>query len=189
MWHTFMMEYYSAIKNWVICRDVDGPRVCHSEWSQSEREKQILYINLYMWNLKKWYWWTCLQGRNRCGCREWTHGHRGEGERGMNWETRVEYIHYYVKNRQLVANSPSLFKTHLRCHLNNLTNIEHWLSWHILGMKSLDDVQEELEWFPYRANGHGSPPLLLPLTSSIAYPFSTSASQTLACVQITWESY
>ena len=31
-------------KNWVICRDVDGPRVCHTEWSESEREKQIVYI-------------------------------------------------------------------------------------------------------------------------------------------------
>ena len=28
--------------NWVICRDVDGPRECHAEWSKSEREKQIL---------------------------------------------------------------------------------------------------------------------------------------------------
>ena len=27
--------------NWVICRDVDGPK----EWSKSEREKQILYIS------------------------------------------------------------------------------------------------------------------------------------------------
>ena len=31
--------------NWVICRDVDGPRVCHIEWSKSERAKQILTIN------------------------------------------------------------------------------------------------------------------------------------------------
>ena len=38
--------------NWVIGRDVDGPRNCHTEWSKSEREKQILYINEYMWNLK-----------------------------------------------------------------------------------------------------------------------------------------
>ena len=38
--------------NWVICRDVDGPRVCHTEWSEPEREKQISYINAYMWNLK-----------------------------------------------------------------------------------------------------------------------------------------
>ena len=50
---------------WVICRDMDGPRDCHTEWSRSEREKQISYINAYMWNLEKWYRWTSLQGRNR----------------------------------------------------------------------------------------------------------------------------
>ena len=51
--------------NWVICRDVDGPRDCHIEWTKSEREKQMsYYINAYMWNLKKWYRWTGLQGRN-----------------------------------------------------------------------------------------------------------------------------
>ena len=32
------------------------------EWSKSEREKQILYINAYIWNLEGWYWWTYLQG-------------------------------------------------------------------------------------------------------------------------------
>ena len=31
---------------------------------KSEKEKQISYINTYIWNLDKWYWWTCLQGRN-----------------------------------------------------------------------------------------------------------------------------
>ena len=38
------MKYYSAIKkerNWVIYRDMDGPRVYHTEWSKSEREQQI----------------------------------------------------------------------------------------------------------------------------------------------------
>ena len=68
MWHIYTTEYYSAIKkewNWVIYRDVDGSRDCHTEWSKSEREKQILYINAYMWNLEKWYRWTGLQGRNR----------------------------------------------------------------------------------------------------------------------------
>lgn len=29
-------------QNWVICRDVDEPRVCHTEYSKSERKKQIL---------------------------------------------------------------------------------------------------------------------------------------------------
>ena len=40
------MEYYSAIKqewNCALCRDVVGPRNCHTEWSKSETQKQILY--------------------------------------------------------------------------------------------------------------------------------------------------
>ena len=44
---------YSDIgSNWVICRDMDGPRVCHTERSKLESE-QMLYINAYMWNLEK----------------------------------------------------------------------------------------------------------------------------------------
>ena len=58
MWYIYTIEYYSGHKkeqNWVICRDVDGSRDCHTEGSKSEREKQISYINTYMWNLEKWY--------------------------------------------------------------------------------------------------------------------------------------
>ena len=51
-------------QNWVICRDVDASRDCHTEWSTSEREKQISYINAYMWNLEKWYRRTYFQSRN-----------------------------------------------------------------------------------------------------------------------------
>ena len=32
---------------------------------KSERDKQTSYINTYIWNLEKWYWWTYFQGRNR----------------------------------------------------------------------------------------------------------------------------
>ena len=49
-------------RNWVIWWDVDESRDCLTEWSKSERE--ISYINAYMWNLEKWYRWTGLQGRN-----------------------------------------------------------------------------------------------------------------------------
>ena len=35
--------------NWVLCSNVDEPRVCHTEWSESEGEKQILYINAYVY--------------------------------------------------------------------------------------------------------------------------------------------
>ena len=48
-------------QNWVICSGVDEPRVClHTEWSKSERDRQISHINSHMWNLEKQYRWTYL---------------------------------------------------------------------------------------------------------------------------------
>ena len=50
------MEYYSAMKkeqNWVIGSEVDAARARHTQCSKSEREKEIWYINTYIWNLKK----------------------------------------------------------------------------------------------------------------------------------------
>ena len=37
---------------WVNSNEVDEPRAYYTEWSKSEREKQILYINAYIWNLE-----------------------------------------------------------------------------------------------------------------------------------------
>ena len=52
-------------QNNAICSNMDGPRDDHTEWSKSDRERQISYDIAYMWNLKKWYKWTYLQNRNR----------------------------------------------------------------------------------------------------------------------------
>ena len=56
-WYIYTMEYYSAIKRNEIGSFVetwmDTETVIQSELSQ--REKQIPYINAYMWNLEKWY--------------------------------------------------------------------------------------------------------------------------------------
>ena len=41
---------------WVSCSEVDEPRASYTEWSKSENEKQVLYINTYIWNLDKCYW-------------------------------------------------------------------------------------------------------------------------------------
>ena len=77
--HTHTGILLSRKKKWkcAICRDMDGPRDCHTEWSKSEREKQILYIYAFMWNLEKWYRWTYLQSRIRDLDIENKHGHQG----------------------------------------------------------------------------------------------------------------
>ena len=72
---------------------------CHTEWSKSEREKQISYINAYMCNLEKWYRWTGLQGRNwdtavenkrmdTKGRKPWGGGGGGGGV--MNWAIGID---------------------------------------------------------------------------------------------------
>ena len=53
--HIYNGILLSHKKKWnsVICSELDGCRVCHTEWSKSERENQILYANTCIWNLKK----------------------------------------------------------------------------------------------------------------------------------------
>ena len=80
-----------------------GPRVCHTEWSKSEREKQISYTNAYMWNLKKWCRWSYFQSRNRDTDIENKHmdtkGERGWDELGDgDWHTYPIDTMYKIDN-------------------------------------------------------------------------------------------
>ena len=46
-------EYYSTMeKNEIMpfCSNMDGPRDCHTNYSKSERERQIPHDTTYMWN-------------------------------------------------------------------------------------------------------------------------------------------
>ena len=66
LWYIHTMEYYSAIKKehiWVSSNEVDEPGAYYTEWSKSERERQILYFNTYIWNLERWYQRSYMQGR------------------------------------------------------------------------------------------------------------------------------
>ena len=74
---------------WISSGKVDEPRACYSEWSESEREKQISYINTYIWNLEKWCWWTYSRGRNKDSEHRLTDT-AGEKEGGMDWESSIE---------------------------------------------------------------------------------------------------
>ena len=76
-------------RNWATFRDVDGPRICHTEWSKLEREKQISYPNASMWNPEKWHRWTYLQGRNREAGIEHEHIHKSGKERAEQTESSI----------------------------------------------------------------------------------------------------
>ena len=102
-------------QNWVICRDVDVSRDCHTEWSKSEREKKLSYNNAYMWNLEKWYRWTGLQGRNwdtdvENKRMDTKRGKRQGGGGGgvMNWAIGIDM--YTLMCIKLMTNKDLLYK-------------------------------------------------------------------------------
>ena len=57
LWYIYTMECYPTIKKntfeSVLMRWMNLEPIIESEVSQKER--QILYINAYIWNLEKWY--------------------------------------------------------------------------------------------------------------------------------------
>ena len=71
---------------------MDGPGDCHTEWSKSEGEKQISYINAYMYNIEKWYRRTYLQNRNRDTDIENKHmdTKKGRGKGRKDWEIGID---------------------------------------------------------------------------------------------------
>ena len=81
----------------VCSNEVGEPRAPSTEWSKSEREKQMSYTNAHTWSLDRGYWWNHLQGSRETQTSSRTHlGHgRGgeEGESGMyggcNLETYI----------------------------------------------------------------------------------------------------
>ena len=55
-----------------------------TEWGKSERGRQTLHINAYIWSPGRWYWWTCLQGSSGDAVRTRTVDTVGEREGGVN---------------------------------------------------------------------------------------------------------
>ena len=66
MWYGILFDHKKEQNN-AIWSNTDGPRGYHTEWSKSERERQISYGITSTWILKKKkrYKWTYLQNRNR----------------------------------------------------------------------------------------------------------------------------
>ena len=94
--------------------------IMQSEVTQTE-EKQIIYINTYMWNLENGYWWIYLQSSN--GDADIDNGHvdtMGKGEGGTNWDSSIEtYTLKQIASRNLLYDTGS-------SHLVLSDNLEGW---------------------------------------------------------------
>ena len=47
-----LLSYKECI--WVSSNEVDETGTYYTEWSKSERETPIQYINAYIWNIERW---------------------------------------------------------------------------------------------------------------------------------------
>ena len=84
---------------WISSSEVDEPRACFTEWSKSEIEKQISYINTHIYRIWENGTVNLFAGQTQ------RHRHReqnldtaGEGEDGMNRENSTDtYTLPYVR--------------------------------------------------------------------------------------------
>ena len=74
---------------WISSSEADEPKSLLYR-VKSEREKHILYINAYIWNLEKMLFMNLSAGKEwRCRYREQTCGHTGER---VGWYTTVRKV-------------------------------------------------------------------------------------------------
>ena len=85
----------SCEKDNAICSNMDGHRADHTKWSESDRERQILYDVTYVWNLKIWYKWTYLQNKNRLTDTNLYGYQKGWGGRQIR-SLGLIHVHHYI---------------------------------------------------------------------------------------------
>ena len=79
---------------------MDGPRDCHTDWSELDREREILYDIAYMQNLKKMIQVNLFAKQKQTHrLREQPYGYQGEGwGRGIVKELGIDmYTLLYLK--------------------------------------------------------------------------------------------
>ena len=86
--------------------------------------ESVMPSNTYIWNLKRWYWWTYLQGsKEDTDIEKRLVDTVGEGEGGTNWESRTEtYTLSYAK----LDTSGNLLSDAGSSNLELCDNLEGW---------------------------------------------------------------
>ena len=86
--HNGILISYKMEHIWVSSSEVDDPGAYYTEWSKSEKEREILYIITYTWNLERWYQRSYMQGSKGDRCKEQLLGLSG---RRRGWDDLREY--------------------------------------------------------------------------------------------------
>ena len=94
--HKGILLNYKNEHIWVSSNEVE-PGAYYTEWSKSERERQIPHISAYTWNLERWYQWSYMQGsKGDTDLKNRLLDSVGKGKGRMTWENSIEYVHYYM---------------------------------------------------------------------------------------------
>ena len=89
LWYILLSYKTECI--WVSSNEVDELRAYYTEWSKSEKERQVQYINAYIWNLERQFWWSYMQGgKGNTDVKNRLLDSEEEGEGGMIWEYSIE---------------------------------------------------------------------------------------------------
>ena len=84
--------------HWISPNEGDETGAHYTEWRKSERKTPIQYINAYIQNLERWYWWPYIRDSKRDTDVKNSLLDSEEGEGGMIWENSIETcILSYVK--------------------------------------------------------------------------------------------
>ena len=147
---------------------MDGPRDCHTEWSKSDRERQISCF--YVGSKKKSYKWTYLQNRNRVTYVEnrlmVTSGKDGERHKLGYWEYPTLLAIYTLSSVQSLIHV-QLFATPWITAWQASLSITN--SWSLLKFMSTESVMPSSQSHPLSSP---SPPAPNPSQHHGLFPMS-----------------
>ena len=89
--HSGILLSFEKEHIWVSSNEVDEPGAYNTEGRESERERQILYIDAYIWNLERRYQRSYMQGsKGDTDIKNRLLDSVGEDKGGMFWENSIE---------------------------------------------------------------------------------------------------
>ena len=94
--YIYTVDYYSTIKkewNNAIWSNMNGSRDCHTEWSKSDGERQILYVIIYMCAR------ACKVASVMSVCDPMHHGFPGSSDHGILQARILEWVATFSSRR------------------------------------------------------------------------------------------